>query len=253
MRWKALFIGILTLQLGVLNSVGFAGANTLLVVTEDFPPFQFPTPEGEVSGMATEVVKEVLAKAGIKAEIRLYPWARAYKLALKETNVLIYSIARTRDREHHFKWIGTITPYSVYLWKLASRDDIQLQTLEDAKQFIIGGVTNDVKQDYLVNHGFDVGEQVMLTNSDTLNLKKLTKGRIDLTPFDEVAFAHTARQLGFKMANYKRAFYLEELSSELYMAMSILTPDDLVYNLRRALDKVKDSGRYDEIKQKYLK
>ena len=39
-------------------------------------------------------------------QIRLYPWARAYDMALKEPNVLIFLIARTSARETQFKWAG---------------------------------------------------------------------------------------------------------------------------------------------------
>ncbi|MBU2707906.1 transporter substrate-binding domain-containing protein [Zooshikella marina] len=234
----------------LLNTLAYGYA--LDVVTEDFPPFQYLDKNKKVQGMATEVVRLVLKEAGIKAEIRMYPWARAYKRALQETNVLIYSIARTREREHHFKWIGTITPYSVYLWKLKKRKDIQIHKIEQAKQYLTGGVPKDVKLDYLLGYGFEVGDHLILSKSDVQNLIMLANERIHLTPFDEIAFSYSVKQLGYDIADFERALYIEELSSELYMAMSILTPEDLVYTLRKALEKVKGSGQYDNIRQKYL-
>ncbi|MBU2711187.1 substrate-binding periplasmic protein [Zooshikella harenae] len=249
MSFYSNFCKVFTVTL-LLNATAYGYA--LDVVTEEFPPFQYLDKNKKVQGMATEVVRLVLKEAGIKTEIRMYPWARAYKRALQETNVLIYSIARTREREHHFKWIGTITPYSVYLWKLKKRKDIQINKIEQAKQYLTGGVPKDVKLDYLLEYSFEVGDHLILSKSDVQNLIMLANGRIDLTPFDEIAFSYSVKKLGYNLAEFERAFYIEELSSELYMALSILTPDDLVYTLRKALEKVKERGQYEAIRQKYL-
>ena len=119
----------------------------LKVVTEDFPPFNYKERD-KITGMSTEVVQEVLKEVGIKTKIEVYPWVRSYKMALNNKNILIYSIARTKHREKLFKWIGNISPYNVYIYKLKSRDDIKFDSLESAKKYIFGGVKEDVKQQH---------------------------------------------------------------------------------------------------------
>ncbi|MEI8631015.1 hypothetical protein P4S72_00655 [Vibrio sp. PP-XX7] len=74
-------------------------------------------------------------------------------MALDEKDILIYSIARTKERESLFKWVGPIAPYNVYLFKLKARSDIIVNTLEDVKKYRIGGAYQDVKQLYLVSQG----------------------------------------------------------------------------------------------------
>src|ERR1039457_4975179 len=72
--------------------------------------------EGKVAGPATEVVELTLRKAGFaEYQIKLYPWARSYDMALKEPNVLIYLIARTPARESLFKWAGEIMKVQFHL------------------------------------------------------------------------------------------------------------------------------------------
>src|SRR3990167_4825058 len=82
-----------------------ASAQTIRAVTETTP---YTYQKGErVVGTATEVVEKTLQAAGqTDYQVRLYPWARAYDMALKEPNVLIFLIARTPVRESQFKWAG---------------------------------------------------------------------------------------------------------------------------------------------------
>nr|BFE97768.1 hypothetical protein GCM10020185_83040 [Pseudomonas brassicacearum subsp. brassicacearum] len=81
-------------------SAGAAEA-PLRIVTEELPPYNM-TQNGRMTGMSTEVVQAVLKEVGMDAPIHSMPWARAYELALNESNVLIYSIVRTPAREPLF-------------------------------------------------------------------------------------------------------------------------------------------------------
>ncbi|MCB1974474.1 MAG: hypothetical protein KDE65_08450, partial [Burkholderiaceae bacterium] len=69
-------------------------AQPIRAVTETTP---YTYIEGDkVVGTATEVVELTLQRAGLKDySVHLYPWARAYDMALKEPGVLIFLIART--------------------------------------------------------------------------------------------------------------------------------------------------------------
>ena len=76
-------------------------AQTVQVVTET-TLFVFMQ-DGKIAGPATEVVKKTLQLAGINDyRLNIYPWARAYDMALNEPNVLIYLVARTPERETRF-------------------------------------------------------------------------------------------------------------------------------------------------------
>ncbi len=63
-------------------------AQTLTVVTEQYPPYNYEE-NGKVKGVSTEVVEEVLREAGIDFSIKVYPWTRALKMAEEQENVLI--------------------------------------------------------------------------------------------------------------------------------------------------------------------
>lgn len=61
------------------------------IVTEESPPLQYFV-NGKLDGRTTRIVKAVLEQAGLDGEFRVYPWARAYNIALNSKNTLIYSI-----------------------------------------------------------------------------------------------------------------------------------------------------------------
>ena len=226
----------------------------LTIVTEDWAPFQFEQGE-RVTGMATEVVEAVLREAQLQGNIAIYPWARAYNLALRDKNTAIYSLARTSEREHHFLWIGEVAPYKIHLWKLRKREDIVINTLEDAKKYKMGGVYKDVKTEYLIaNHGFRTGKHIYIVHQDMLNLKMLLGGRIDYFPHSEVTMKAKLDQLGVSLSEVEKVYTFTEgpLSRDLYLALNIESDKALASKLTLALKSVRENGTYARIRQKYL-
>jgi polar amino acid transport system substrate-binding protein len=238
--------------LSFLFCLCFANANaqTLKVVTTEFPPFQVVDGE-EVSGLTTEVVRAVAEQAGFKSEIRSYPWPRAFKIAQNEANVLIYSIVRNPDREKKFKWIGVVAPYEVYLWKLAERTDIKVNSLEDAKKYSISGVHSDIKAQYLVKKGFEVGKNLNLINHDEANLRMLYSKRIDLVPADKIGFYYRTEKAGYERSKFTRLLKLDGVSDQLYLAASLTTSDLVVAKLKKALEFFHKTKQYKNIQKKF--
>lgn len=224
-------------------------AETLRVVTTDFPPFQM-IQGNKVSGITTEIVEAVITNAGFKSDIKMYPWARAYKMGLRESNVLIYSIVRTPERDKLFKWIGPIAPYNVYFWKLKSRKDIKINSIEDARHYLAGGVIDDNKSDQLKKLGFVVGKNLALVSSDELNLRTLYAGRIDIMTFDDMSFRYKVQADGKDFNLLEKLIKLEGSSHELQLAASINTPDEVVEKLRVSLIAFKKTDKYQKIKNR---
>lgn len=68
---------------GVLSGAAAlsAMAQTITVVTEEYPPYNFRDADKKITGMATEVVEAVLKRAKLDYKVDIYPWARAYQMA----------------------------------------------------------------------------------------------------------------------------------------------------------------------------
>ena len=237
--WIFLFAYIPTVQ-----------AQKITVLTEEYPPYNF-TENNVVTGCATEIVQQVLKRADIAYTITSYPWARTYRLAQIEPNVLIYSIGRTKEREELFKWVGVVAPYDIFLYKVKTRTDVQVKNLEEAKRYKTGAVRDDVRAQYLERAGFAIDTSLELVAQDILNIKKLLAGRIDLIPFDKQGLTYIMKKNNLNIDDLEPVMRLDDLSSGLYLAFSLQTDDATVKTCTKALAEIKADGTYDRIMRKW--
>ncbi|MFT4765188.1 MAG: polar amino acid transport system substrate-binding protein [Oleispira sp.] len=224
-------------------------ANPLTIVTEQYPPYNYEE-RGSIKGMSTEVVSAVLKELDLEVDIEIYPWARAYDMASTQKNVLIYSISRTPQRESLFNWVGVIASIDFTIFALERRQDINIQSLEDIRAYMLGLVRGDALEQFFSANNFTEIERV---NTNKQAMEMLLASRTDLWPISKQAGAYILKKNNMIPAQTVRAvFELEEFSSEdLYMAFSRSTNKKLVNDFKRALEKIKENGIYNEIISRY--
>ena len=147
----------------------FIVAEELTILTENLPPLNY-VEDGTLVGPAVEIVQEIQRRVGSNEKVQVYPWARAYKMALEEENIILFGMARTEEREDQFYWIGPIAGKRDIL---AARKDsgIRINNLEDAiKVSHIGTLRDDAKERFLKKHGFT---NLVPTHDDQRNAKNL--------------------------------------------------------------------------------
>ncbi len=238
--------------LGVMVSA--VNAQEIKVVTEEWAPYNYME-NGEVVGVATDVVKATLAKAGIEAEIKVYPWARAYNMALEQENVLIYAIYRSEKRENLFKWICPANPPNDYfLFKLKKRTDLIINSLEEAKKYQVGVMKDDNGHQFLLGKGFEDDKNLDITSDEDTNLRKLFGERVDFIPGAELTLAARLKKLELSFGELEKTvpMYAGEPDSSC-MAFSKQTSDELVERVRAAHEQVKAEGFIEATMEKYLK
>jgi len=105
----------------------------LMILTENLAPLNF-VKDGVFVGPAVEIVQEIQHRVGSRVQIEVYPWARAYRMALEEENIVLFGMAQTEEREDKFNWIGPIARKTDIL--VAKKGSgIKINSLEDAKLF----------------------------------------------------------------------------------------------------------------------
>jgi len=109
-------------------------AETVQMVCSEYPPYEYTDENGKIRGFSVEILRAMLTEMKIKDNIRVLPWKRAYHTALNQKNTLLFSTVRTEARESLFQWIGPINSVVSSLYKLRSRTDIKVKTLNDAKK-----------------------------------------------------------------------------------------------------------------------
>ena len=232
-------IVIFTFVIGMVG-VLYAG-EPITVVTDNWKPFNYME-NGVIKGTSTEIVRVVLDNSGIPYKIQMYPWARAYKMALDMENVLIYTIIRMPVRENLFKWVRPLAESdSVFLYKLASRKDIIVNELEDAKKYRIGVVQEDMRHKYLISQGFEDFKNIEPVVRQEQNVRKLLLKRIDLVGFSRNNFSPEMRSWGISEDKLAEVFFLFKVFP--YMAFSKSTSDEQVERVKKSYDQLVNEGK----------
>ena len=213
-------------------------AQTIQAVTEDAPPYTY-VEQGKVVGPVTEVVEQSLQRAGFKDyRVSLYPWARAYDLAQKQSHVLIFLIARTPAREAQFHWTGEIMKIEYHLYRWRGRS-VEVPQLDAARAYSIGVMRDDVRQQYLQSKGFT---KLVVSAQPLDNFRKLVNGQVDLVPLTAGEVPSLCKEAAVDCAQLERVLTLHEASTGLYMAYSRPTPPEVVERTRKAFEQLQTEG-----------
>ncbi len=157
------------------------------VLTENSPPYHY-LENGVMKGTTIKTVKAILDCAKIEDKIVMLPWKRAYQTTLNNKNTLLFSLARTTDRETKFIWIAPIFSSTAYLYKLKSRKDIQINTMQDLNGYSIGALPDDYKTKYLLSLPNHKQFTIHYFSKRRSQILMLANGRFDLTVNDPDTF-----------------------------------------------------------------
>jgi len=228
-------------------------ASRLKVITEDFAPFNY-LENKKVTGFTTEIVKELIKRTGVLIErdkILLWPWKRAYDTALNENNVLLFTTTRTPQRENLFNWVGPIYPREQWMFRLKSRKDIIIRSLEEAKQYKTVEVEDSANFNTFIRHGFEPHKNLFIVTTWDSKIHMLLAGRVDFASFLPLEMAYRMKQLGKKFDLVEKQFLISG-EFKYYLAFSKGTSLGLVDKFKNAFNEMKQDGFYDKILTKYM-
>jgi polar amino acid transport system substrate-binding protein len=250
-RWKMALIAIASL---IVLSPAHARAE-LKIMTEKLPPFNFEE-NGEVVGISADLLLLAMEEAGQPAPrsaIQVFPWARAYTTVQREPNTVLFSMARTEQREPLFQWVGPI--YDLTIGLIARRDrNIVLNSIADAGQYTIGTIRDGAPEQLVIAGGYPLEKLDRLTDP-SLNLKKLEAGRIDLFAFNVPTTFFMMRQAGMDPGDYEVVYTLKKAA--LFYGFHKDTDPELIRKLNTAVSDLKQPdetgrSRYRGIVETYL-
>lgn len=217
----------------------------LTILTENLPPLNY-IKDGELVGPSVEIVKEIQRRVGSNDEIRVYPWARAYKMALEEENVILFSTTHTKARENIFKWVGPLaTKRDILVAKKASR--IRIINLDDARNIgRIGTLRDDTREILLKSQGFTNLEPV---SDEQLNAQKLAIGRIDLWAYKIPGMRTVCDLAGVDHNEFEEVYHLRKI--DVSIAFSKKTSDTIIEKWQSAFYEMMADGTILKIRRKW--
>ncbi len=215
------------------------------VMTEDFPPLNFLDEGEHLKGPSVEIVQNIMKTIGLKANIKVYPWARSYQMVHREANAVLFSMIRSPKREELFKWAGPIAEKEAVLFAKKG-SGIVVNDINDAKKVKrIGVQLQYAYEQDLKEKGFGNIDSVA---KDKFNVKKLVLGRIKLWYTDYYGGIEIAKK---EKLDDQIELVFTVKKTYLYIAFNRMTPDITVQKWQNALDKLKKDGTVSKIFDKY--
>ncbi|NDV23163.1 ABC transporter substrate-binding protein [Desulfovibrio sp. JC022] len=243
---RYLFFLTLVLSLLLPAGSGLAKDCELRIITEISHPSTIED-QGRITGFGVEIVEALKREIGCDTSIEVMPWARGYRYLLNQSDILLFSTARTKERESKFHWVGPIACYKWVFYGLKGMKD-EVKTLEDAKKVSgIGVYRNDARAQFLKSKGFT---NLEVMDSQDTNFKKLLRGRVELVATSNIGVP------GFLASNEelrKRAIPIFTFRSvKLYLAFSKNTDPGNLRIWQDAFTVLKDRGTIGEIQDKWI-
>lgn len=239
-KWFALAV------LSVLLQTQNICAEGLQVLTEEWDPISFSV-DGRPSGLAVEVVVEIMRRLDQHFPVRIVPWARGWKMVTERPNVVLFTTTRTDEREKLFAMVGPVAVGTTNFY-VKKGSKIHLETLEDAKKIKkIGVYRSSVEEQLLLAAGFTNLEE---TSLPVHTAKKLMAGHIDVWCNANLTAGKIMENAGFDGESIENIFTIRE--NLLYIAFSKGTPRDTILTWKSALEVMKRDGTFTKIYERWL-
>ncbi|MCF8979649.1 MULTISPECIES: substrate-binding periplasmic protein [Pseudomonas syringae group] len=224
-----------------------ARADHYQVVTEEWAPYNY-SENGHLTGMTTEIVRAIMKVTGHEFTIVLAPSMRASHILKMRPRTIMYSMFRTPEREHLYKWVGPILEESIHPYQLATATPVtSLEQLLHAPQITTrhAGLLPDMLQSLgFKNLDKSATESVQL-------YRMLLNGRTSIIIGDTAAgVTYQSRQLNIAPGTLRQV-PIELYRSSLYIAFSQDSEDELVASWASALETLRQSGELERIQQRY--
>lgn len=237
----------LVIALAMFSMKAHAGLDSVEIMTEEYPPYNF-TEKGKVVGIAADLLTEVFTASGDKMHAKgpqVLPWANGYKQAQEAGKMnMLFSTTRTAARESLFKWAGPIadTKVSVFAPKGSTK---KITSPEDLKKYSFAVIRDDIGHQLLKEKGVP-DDKITAVDRFELIGKMMEGGRVDFFAYEQNGGFWHAKLNGMS-GKFEPAFELN--SGQLFFAFNKSVPDADIKKFQDAIDKVK--SKLDDIRKKY--
>jgi polar amino acid transport system substrate-binding protein len=177
-------------------------------------------------------------------ENQLATWPRIFDMA-GTPDILIPLLTRTPDREAKFHWIGKLADDRNCFVTRAGKPTVS--TLEEAKKLKVVGVNAGGAAEKTLKEAGLTNVETVPQNS--LNIKKLTLGRIDAWYTSAIIASYSIKKEGLNPQDFVCSGDVKK--SSYYVAATLSTPAPAVEALKKAYADLERKGTIQQIVSKY--
>jgi len=239
------------LVLLVLLSIGF-GATTsyaqspshIQLVTFTDPPHIMADGK-KTHGLAVSIVERLFKLVGLTFELQVMPPKRTVIYATQQENACVFPIERNQEREALFSWVGPILVTRTGFYSNASYQlPTKIQTLMDAKQYVIGSHLGSGTGEYLQSLGFKVD----FIPQNISNAYKLRENRIELWETDQLTAAYASKMAKIELS----PSHLDFFTNLRGIGCNPAIPEAIIEKMRSVLHDMYKTGGIERIQQSYM-
>ncbi|HET6159822.1 MAG TPA: transporter substrate-binding domain-containing protein [Dongiaceae bacterium] len=221
----------------------------------DFPPYAYRAPSGELKGLDVEIVQRVLQVAGCQSQAVELPPKRALALVERGQIDLVAAASITPERQRYGYFSDSYRDERTIVFMRA--DNAQRGTLKSAGDLYairprlvasLGGFYGNV---FMAYEQATAPDGLVSRNPDIEDRFRMTAlGRVDGVVEDDVAGADVARRLGFQDQLAPTALVLNQAPIYFLMSQISVTEGD-VAEINRAIGELRSSGELARIIDSY--
>jgi len=213
--------------------------------TEDYAPGNFKS-RSKLVGISVDTLKLIWQTLGVAEQpVSVVPWARGYRTVLNSENTMLFSMARTVEREDKFKWVGPIFSSTHVLVAKSSRD-FSVEKLEQLFQFRAAALRNDIAEVSIRNMGFPSRNLVQVADLKQAYFM-LRSDRVDMMVVSVHGLSHILNKYQESMDKYQLIWQINRVDN--YFAFHRDTPEPLIQAFQQAFDAIEEERN--EIKRQY--
>lgn len=230
----------------IIGSQCLSAAPKINIFTEVDPPNQSQGVDGRLWGMSVEVVQEIQRRVGNTDAIAVVPWARGYANLQGGANTMLFTVARTEERDSAFKWVGPIDERLYALYVRADAPPGPNGLAEARNLGRIGVYRDDARDQILTKENFTNLDR---TTESLANVRKLMAKRIDAFASSPSEIGDLLDRAGYRKEDVREALVFARMQG--YIAFSKATPDEVVKPWETAFEAMKRDRAFDIIYRKY--
>ena len=244
--FKRLFSPLLIL---LYTAPALAEFETVVLYAVDYPPYMVVESDDNISGIDVEVTQAAFAAVGITTDVKTAPWKRILKNIEHGRIAGTLSCSRRPDREEFIFFSDKVNEINQVAIMSRSRDDSQLNKLDDLKNFRVIAVEDWGNQRELARRGVEHQTTAEMDNG----INSVVFRDVDVFYNGEMSTKYRARQLGLH-DNIKAKRLSDKKSTPLHLCLSKKYPGAAVLTekFNEGLGIIKANGVFKAIYSKYL-
>ena len=229
-----------------------ASTDPLQLLTIEYPPYCYQE-DGEVKGIAVDIIQEAFKRIDQPITLKILPWKRALKYIKSGKADGLFPVLKKTERELFADYSKAMMLESVSLFVKNDSNitfDGKLSSMGKYKFGAIQGFSYGEKFDKAVKDSYI--KEIKVVTTGTQALKMLVKGRTDVLVSDRYYALYNSKKLGTENKIKELLPRIEDTPSYL-----ILSKKRNLSSIRDQFDvslaEMKKDGSYDRIIEKFFK